>query len=338
MARSESNSIAGKQTYPDLNLTQYPDNIDTRANNQNMKGFENLKDYTLAEHVNALEDAIMAIQRALGIKPFVNKDGVAKTNVSDRIVDLENRDYDSRYGGSGWSLSQTLIGHTHTGGPGHPSQVRLDSETQGVLPKAKLSFDAVSGGISGADLSVSSTDSRKIPDAINDKLSVTQGGTIQKDLTVNGHFASRTYREWVAGEIGGTLITDYSASTNQARRGSGTAETWFMNTGVWNMLYGKYVIAYRIRTSSKVNEEIFRTGFYDYTSSGWTWRNGISIKGTDFDYNGQWKTFYQTVEHSGDRADSYIALHAVRSATQASIDVDIDCIYMMPTHPAIYDK
>lgn len=339
MARSESNPIAGKQTYPDLNLTQYPDNIDSRANNANMKGFENLKDYNMAEHVNALEDAVMAIQRALGIKPFVNKDGVSKNTVSARIVDLENRDYDPRYGGAGWIASQTLVGHTHTGTAGHPAQVNLASETQGVLPKSKLNFNAASDGITGADLALSTTDTRKIPDVVNDKLSVSQGGTIQKNLVVQGQLQTRFMKEYDADTAGGALITDYSTMSNKARRAEGTGQVEFLWGDIPNLNYGKYVLGVRARVSALVNEEVLHLRMYNVYNDGYRLQNYLYIRGTDFDAPWQWKTFYLTFNNMSDRsATTGPHTHVWKCVTSSNIILDFDNAFIMPTHPAIYDK
>lgn len=347
MARSEAGYIPGKVNYADLNLTQYPDKIDSRVTtepgyNANMKGFQNITDYNMAEHINAVGDAVISVQRALGVLPFRDKDGVSRGTVDARIKLLENKDYDIRYGGTGWANSQTLIGHTHTGAAGHPSQINLVTETQGKLPKSKvnLTYGNVDA-ITGADLSVSNSDSRKITDAINDKLSVTQGGTIQRFFEVRGNFASRFYREWDSATItaGGTPITDYSTMTNQARRTTGTAETWLLNTGIQNLLYGRYVIGFRLRTNRLSTQELFRTGYYYMNSSGsYVWQSGISVKGTDFNAVNQWQTFYHTVEHKGERSDAQCILHAVRSATSTDNTLDIDNIIMMPTHPAILDR
>jgi hypothetical protein len=338
VARSEDNAILGKVNYPDLNLTNYPDDIDTRVNNENMKGFENLKDYNLAEHVNSLSDAIMAIQRVLGITPFLDKDGQNKTNVSGRITALENKDYDPRYGGAGWITSQTLVGHTHTGESGHPSQIDLGDEVQGTLPKSHLSFAQI-GGITGADLSLSTTDVRKIPDVVNDKLSVSQGGTIQKDLIVKGKFQSRLYREWDASNMhNGALVSDFGALTNQVRRGTGTGETWFLNEGVYDLLYGKYVLAVRAKVNTRSTSDVLILRWHDYLSDAWVYKTGVSLKGTDFVTANEWQMFYLTFEHTGNRSNSFGAFHVVKPATPTSVTIDVDCVYIMPTHPAIYDR
>jgi hypothetical protein len=338
VARSEDNAILGKVSYPDLNLTNYPDAVDTRANNPNMKGFENLKDYNLAEHVNALSDAVMAIQRALGIQPYIDKDGVNKTTVDDRVTALENKDYDPRYGGAGWITSQTLVGHTHTGQIGHPSQINLDSEVQGTLPKARLSF-AQSGGITGADLSLSTTDVRKIPEVVNDKLSVSQGGTIQKSLEIKGQLQNRLYREWDASTMeAGAVTTDYTALTNQVRRGTGTAEARFLTPTVSNLLYGKYVLAVRAKVSSRVSEDVLSLKWYDYLTSTLTLKNSLVLKGTDFTTVNEWQMFYLTFDHTGNVSNSYGSFQVWKPTTTNSINVDIDCVYIMPTHPAVYDR
>lgn len=349
MARSETGYVLGKLHYPDLNLTQYPDKIDSRVStdpgyNANMKGFENIKDYNMAEHINAVGDAVMAIQRSLGTMPSVDKDAVDRGTVNARITILENKDYDPRYGGAGWILSQTLVGHTHTGEAGHPSQINLVSETQGKLPKGKLNIafgDA--NAVTGGDLVVSNTDARKIADAINDKLSITQGGTVQKGLEVKGGFQSRVFREFDASMLaGGTLMADVSAMTNQIRRTSGAADVWILSTNVSNLLYGRYVIAYRLRVSSNTSTgEVFRTAFYNANAAGaWVAQSGFSVKANEFNASNQWQTFYQTVEHKGDNAIAASRLDVVRTGltATAAVNVDIDNIIIMPTHPAIYDR
>lgn len=340
MARSENNPIAGKVTYPDLNLTQYPDTLDTRANNVNMKGFENLKDYNMAEHINALEDAVMAIQRALGIKPFINKDGIDKTTVGQRIIDLENKDYDPRYGGSGWITSQTLVGHTHTGQAGHPSQIDLGTETAGTLSKSHLSFNNTTGGITGADISMSPTDNRKVPDVVNDKLSISQGGIVQKNLTVQGQINSRLMKEWDADAAGaGTLVTDYSTMTNKLRRATGTGQVEFIWGDVPNLHFGKYVLAVRAKVSSLVTEEVLHLRAYNWYNDGYHLQNYLYIKGTDFDAVNQWKTFYLTFNNASDASTTTGPhLHVWKCATTNNITLDFDNAFIVPTHTAVYDK
>jgi hypothetical protein len=339
MARSESNAVPSKIFYPELNLTNYPDIVDTSTNNNNMKGYENLKDYNYAEHINALADAVMAIQKVLGITPFLDKDGVDRTTVNNRMAVIEAKDYDPRYGGVGWDPSQTLIGHTHTGGTGHPAQVKLDTEVQGILPKSQLNFLYDSGGITGADLSLSNTDARRIPDVVNDKLSASQGGTIQRNLEVKGQMQSRLYKEWDALNMAGSLITDYTSMTNQISRGSGVGQVQFLNNAVNNLHYGKYVLAVRARVSSLVTENVLELRWYDYLSNAWALNTSLYLKGTDFNAVNEWQMFYLTFDHTGNAVNSYGVFHVWKpTTTTAVLNVDVDCVYIMPTHPAVYDR
>ena len=74
--RSENDKFSLKTNYTDLNLTLYPNTVDTRLNNTNMRGFVNigdgaLPDYVMAEYMNAAIDGVMALERALGATPMV---------------------------------------------------------------------------------------------------------------------------------------------------------------------------------------------------------------------------------------------------------------------------
>lgn len=326
-------TIGSKTKYPEYNLTRYPDALDNRDNNGNMKGFTNMVDYNMAEHVNALTDAVMVLQRILGV-------GVEGTHadVKTRFNVLDNHNHDSRYGGSGWSAGggQTLVGHTHNGAAGHPSQINLATEVQGKLNKSFLNL--TSSGLTGADVMMSSTTSTKISDAVNDKLSVSQGGTIEKDLTVKGRVSTRLSREWDVNDTeNGTKITDNSTLTNQAVRGSGTADVRFIHDGIKDLQYGKYVIGVRLKTSSKLSENVVYVQLYNSISGGWPLDSGLYIKGTDFDATNQWQMFYLSVEVKGNTANSSPAIRIGKFATSSSVNIDFDHAYIMPITPAVFD-
>lgn len=342
MARSESNAV-GNLIFPDLNLTSYPNKIDSRNQadsgyNPNMSGFTNLKDYNLAEHVNALADAVMAIQRILGINPQKDAGGVDRTTVSNRIAIVENRNFDDRYGGPGWDLSQTLVGHTHTGGPGHPSQIDLATEVKNVLSKNHIDLSATTG-LTGADILMSPTVSTKISDAIADKLSVSQGGTVQKDVHILGRFSSRLSREWTA-ENGseGTLITDVTTLTNKARRASGTGQIRFLMDRVYNLLCGKYVLGVRARVNSQVNENVLKMSFSDFDGTSYVQRSVKYFKGMDFQSAGKWQMFYMVFDHETLEESGQGYLQIEKPATASSVTVDFDHAYIIPVHPAVFDK
>lgn len=346
--RSETNAV-GNVKFTDLNLTWYPAKIDSRTEadagfNPNMKGFENNKDYNLAEHVNSLADAVMAVQRILGIEPHLDKNNVDRTTVDGRLTAIESIDYDPRYGGVGWDTSQTLVGHTHTGGPGHPAQVSLATDVKDLLNKNFLNLDnATVGSLTAADIAISSTVSTKISEAVADKLSTTQGGIIQKSLQVKGQLNSRLFREWDSdAAANGSVVTDYAVMTNKARQVTGNASVAILDSAVVNLHYGKYVMGVRAKTSSLVTEDVLSIYFYDLRDEGtgehWVVQNSLTLKGTDFTAANKWQTFYLTFDHEGNTATSYSIVRVSKpTTTTANLSVFFDHAFVMPTHPAVYD-
>lgn len=343
-------------TYPDLSMTQYPAKIDSRVStdpgyNPNMKGFVNVQDATattpldkmwnMAEHVNALADAVMAIQKVLGIMPQLDVNGQANTKgtVDGRIELLEDPDrYDSRYGGTNWITTQTLVGHTHTGVTGHPSKIDLSKEVQALLAKTNIDL-TTSTGLTGADISMSSQVSTKISDAVADKLSTTQGGTISADLSITGKLNTSIQREWDNTDVsdGSKLGSVYSTNSGVAYRGSGTAEVKFISDSLTGLEYGKYVVGARLRTSSLATEQV---AYINVTNmvGGKSVTVSQPINGTDFDSVNTFKMFYLVCTVEGDASSSISSITIAKDATNASINVDFDHAFIMPVHPAIFDK
>lgn len=352
MTRSESNLVKlnGTGTYPDLNMTHFPDKIDTRVAgagyNPNLKGFENRKDYNLAEHVNALGDAVMAVERSMGITPYMDKNGVNRGTVSARIRTLEEVDLDPRYGGVGWNPSQTLVSHTHTGTPGGPSKISLTQEVTGKLPKDNLNlvYNNASG-LTGSDIAVSKEQSTTIAASINDKLSTSQGGVIQKSLQVKGRINSRFYADIDVTQVlpgSGTLIVDSSTRSGQAVRFSNGADAY--RGLVYNdvdLQYGKYIASIRMKTTNNTKNEAL-VHFEAYNQTGlptvWTLRNYKTIKSTDFLAANQWQTFYFVFDHVSDRPDGFLHFIMTRMKTATNYDLLFDYIHICPAHPAIYDN
>jgi hypothetical protein len=358
--RSESNAV-GNSKYTDLNMTFYPTQIDSKVSgnagyNQNLAGFWNVNDpnlpagqdgnYVMAEHVNALADAVMAIQRILGINPHIDyKGGNTSGTVSTRIAAAENKDayYDKRYGGQNWTtgLGQTILTHTHGGGTNEAPQIDLVEDVKGILKKANMDISQ-STGITGADLVMSSTVSTKIVDAINDKLSTSQGGTIKKDLTVEGKFSNRTYREWTAAGItSGSQITDVRTLDNTARRFTGTTEQYIIAEPIKNVLMGKYVLGVRAKISNNtLTEAVMRLGFYEWnnSTSTWTAKTVKYISGTDFEANDKWQMFYIVFDHESIDSTGHNGIRVAKDATATSVNLDFDCAWVMPVHPAVFDK
>lgn len=357
--RSETNAV-GNGKYTDLNMTRYPVQIDSKNSgdpgfNTNMKGFWSAgdlrlpagvdPDFNYAEHVNALADAVMAIQRILGINPHVNYQGGNTTGtVSTRIAAAENKDayYDTRYGGQNWStgIGQTILTHTHGGGLHEAPKINLLDEVSGKLAKANIDL-AQSTGITGSDLVMSTSVSTKIVDAVNDKLSVSQGGTIQKDLSVVGGFSNRTYREWTSADVtAGSQITDVKTLDNKARRFTGTTEQYIVAEAIKNLLMGKYVLGVRVRTSALLDEPILRLGFFEWntTAGSWVSKSVKYISGTDFDAVNQWQMFYLVFDHESIDSTGHNGIRINKVASTSSVNLDFDCAWVMPVHPAVFDK
>ena len=357
--RSETNAV-GNTKFPDLNMSRYPTQIDSRdpgnaGFNENMKGFWSAgdkdlpsgvdPDYNMAEHVNSIADAVMAIERILGINPHIDyKGGNTDGTVSDRIGNAENKDayYDKRYGGENWKpeYGQTILTHTHGGGLTEAPQINLSDEVKGLLPKINIDLTQETG-LTGDDISVSKTVSTKVSDAVNDKLSTSQGGTVKKDLAVEGKFSNRTYREWTAEDVtGGTAITDVKTMLNKARRFTGTSEQRIVSESLNNFLCGKYVLAVRLRTNSLASEAIawFRFGNQKQSDGKWTWNTTKYISGSDFNNVNEWQMFYYVFDHETLDEKGNNALQIYKDDTATSINLDFDCAYVMPTHPAVFDK
>lgn len=358
-SRSENNAV-GNTKFTDLNMTFYPAKVDNKIEGQNgynpnLKGFwsagdNNLPagtdpDFNMAEHVNSLADAVIAIQRILGINPHVDSTGGnGAGTVSTRIAAAENKDayYDKRYGGESWStgLGQTILTHTHGGGQNQAPKINLAGEVSGTLAKANINLSQATG-ITGEDLYMSGAVSTRISDAVNDKLSTSQGGTIGKGLNVQGAFGNRTYREWSAATVTtGAAITDNKTLENVARRYTGTSQQNIIQEAVPNLLCGKYVLGVRVRTSSLSSADVLSFSFLEYSQSlkGWSVGGVTNIKGTDFNKANEWQTFYLVFDHETHDSTGHNSLRIARDSSGSSLNIDFDCAWIMPVHPAVFDK
>lgn len=357
--RSETNAV-GNTKFTDLNMTRYPLQLDSRDNanagfNVNMQGFWSAgdthlpsgkdPDYNMAEHVNSLADAVMAIQRVLGITPYVDFKGSDKGTVSARIAAAEDKDayYDARYGGQSWiaGTSGTIMSHRHGGNAvGQSPQIDLTKEVTGLLPKANLDLTQATG-LTGSNLLLSVSDSHSVADSIADKLSMKTGGTIQGDLALKAGFTSRTHMEWTSTDLAvGSSNTDVNTTDGTSRRFSGTAQANIINQQISNMLCGKYVFAVRVKTDTLYSGEILRISYTDKNQSDATKNQSralVSVKGTDFSSANEYQTFYMVFERENLDATGAGWLTFIRSSTTSSVNVDFDCAFITPVHPAVFD-
>ncbi len=155
-------------------MSQYPESFDTFTTK-----VDNV-DYVLAEHVNFLQDIVDALQATLGLDPHGTESDVGSRigAVDQRVEDAEGAlsthkgtgDHDNRYGGTGWTTGQTLMGHIHEGVAGKPGKVDLASHVDGKLPKSgiQLAPHDAAGTLTGHDISMSPSTIASINSTITD--------------------------------------------------------------------------------------------------------------------------------------------------------------------------
>ena len=346
--RSEDNRIPNKQNYTDLSLSQYPNRVDTRTNNTNMRGFINVgeghvPDYVMASYINALNDGVMAIQRALGetpMVPFGTQSGqlqsvIESGTVSGRIRRIEDGLFDVRYGGQGWQNVEnrpTLSRHNHDGLNGHPAKINLVSEITGRLNKGNINL-AASNGLTGADIFVSNQNQIKINEAINDSLSKSAGGTVTGDTHFRGQFSSRTRLDMVAPDFSRpadvALTSDNTATAGRTLRLTTAGSTQDIARLTTNekghLLYGKYIIGVRVKSSTQANSPILRflLGNQSQTVTGSEIGSG-------------WGYIYWSFTHDHTNRTADLRIQKLSSAASATLN--IDNIFIEPIHPAVLDR
>lgn len=356
--RSEDDAIGNKENYQDLNLTNYPNFLDSRSEtpnnpyryNKNMRGFVNvgegeaLPDYVMAEYINAALDGLMALERAIGATPMVPSGTslatipsvIESSTVAARISRIENGLFDERYGGAGWSYipgRPTLSSHEHTGLTGQPGKINLVNEIEGILKKNNVDLTSATG-ITGADLSVSKTNVTLISDALADSLSKSAGGTINGAVIFKKALRSRTGGDWRADELpilsGTSLLVDTAASAGKALvSGSNTSATQLFSlsaTERTDLLFGKYICIVRLKASTMVSGYGLRFQLGNATQD-------ILGGGLPVD---SYKQFYFVFEQNETTKPAHLTF--TKLATGAALSVSIDSIIIEPIHPAVLDR
>ncbi|BCT30496.1 hypothetical protein [Bacillus velezensis] len=368
MAGSIGNAV-GNSVYTDLVLTRYPTTFDERSgskSNPNLSRWTNLKDYNMAEHVNALQDAVMAIQRALGEKvqlpakpvdasgkPITDENellNVSKTStVKDRLDAIETHDwyaeFDKRYGGPDWKFDKdaatnpTIEQHRHigsAGGNGMPEKINLREEVSGKLPKVNIDLSNTSTGLTGKDILVEPTVGTKISDAINDKVSESTGGTISKGakLTNLGKTNTRWTREFDsfdAATTGNSVAQDGATLLNRSIESGATAASDLLNVSLSGMYYGRYVAIVRLCTDNLSPNSIVQISAINSKTK--TEINSVTLDGSDFDGKSKYKNFYLIFDHNGTTN-----LRVRKLGTTSSVKVRFDYAIVEPVHPAVFDR
>ena len=345
--RSEQNRIGNKKNYKDLNLTQYPNAIDSRTNNTNMRGFINvgegeIPDYVMAEYVNSALDGVMAVERALGVTPMVPYDTpsgnlntvIEGSSVSDRITRIENGLFDERYGGAGWKYvpsRPTLSSHNHDGENGHPGKINLQNEVESTLRKGNIDL-TIGTGLLGSDIFVSNQNAIKLDAAIADSLSRTAGGVVTGPVDFRNQFSSRTRMDFLPSElsrVSGRLVSDNEATSGQAIMmvGTSTTETVFNVTSKQraHLLYGKYILAVRAKSDGKSSATMLRIRVGNNIQN----IKGNEI-GTDF------KQLYFVFDQDALTKEQDIQVQKL--PTDTSVTLTFDSVIIEPIHPAVLDR
>ena len=345
--RSEQNRIGNKKNYKDLNLTQYPNAIDSRTNNTNMRGFINvgegeIPDYVMAEYVNSALDGVMAVERALGVTPMVPYDThvdslntvIEGGSVNARITRIENGLFDERYGGAGWKYvtnRPTLSSHNHDGRNGHPGKIHLRNEVESTIRKSHIDL-TIGTGLLGSDIFVSNQNAVKVDAAIADSLSKTAGGVVTGPVDFRNQFSSRTRMDFLPAELSrasGVLVSDNQATNGQAVRivGISTTDTVFNVTSQQraHLLYGKYILAVRVKSSISSSATVLRIRVGNNIQN----IKGNEI-GTDF------KQLYFVFDQDASTKGQHIQIQKLPTASSATLT--FDSVMIEPIHPAVLDR
>lgn len=348
--RSEANEIANKQNFQDLTMTQYPNALDTRTNNTNMRGFVNIgeeavPDFVMAEYTNALIDAVRAIQRTLGVAPSVYH-GATSTErpqlienftVAKRLSRIEDGLFDTRYGGQNWTNSNprpVINNHRHTGTNGQPPRIHLTDEVIGLLRYQNINLSHTTG-LTGAQISLSPSNNTKIHEVISDLLSKSQGGTVTGDTIFTGVVKTRTSIDATAVDIvnkgQSTVVSDGGATSGRALSSTDTTaqrNIFRINSEeTQHLLFGRYVMGIRIKKNSN------RT-----SSSNILFIDGYNQQEryTEEDIDGDYKTIYFVFEKNQYNKSSNITV--TKLSTASNLALIVDSYYITPIHPATLDR
>jgi len=349
-------NAVGNNVYTDLVLTRFPDYFDERSGsklNPNMLRWLNLTDYNMSEHVNTLQDGVMALQRVLGESvqlpaDLVKPDGtpltaaeiaaLKKTNtVKARLDTLERKNFDKRYGGPNWKpdTGNTIEEHKHLGQVGGASKIDLEKEVQNELPRQNIDLTQTGTGLTGANIYINATNKTTIDSSVSDKLSQKEGGTIQKNLTIVGKTQTRTQREYDYLDFAGTVTVDNQTLANSCVKSDATAETMFISAKFSGLYYGRYVISIRAKTDKQINGNLLQIATISKTGDA---AESITLKGTDFKEVGKWQNFYLIFTHEPNVANGEGEFRVRKLATAEAASVSLDYVLIMPTHPAVLDR
>ena len=361
--------------YNDLGWSYYPNKIDSRDGLDPETGLEDLVKFAinadlelnvnyedrssdptaidyfvLAGDVNVLQDAVLSIQRTLGVMPHIPSDidGSGVKTVSERIERLEDLSrYDNRFGGQGWKEEDdnTILGHQHTGGPNNPNKIDLETMTDGEIGKDRIQLNLNdTDPLTSEHISHTLTDNRSIKTVLSEKID-RSGGSIENDLTVKGNVVCRSFGEidckdmTIDGEATGiSTVLDNRSYCGESRSFSRTSNV-SQDTAVtcsFPVRYNKYTIILRARSSNSTDTgAIAKIGVF---SARGTEIMSKFVRCDQFESTNDYQSFYFTVNHkryetSPGNKQLYIKIWYYG---QDVADLGLDSITVMPIHTSVW--
>ena len=366
----------GKPTWSDLLLTNYPWYIDSRQSaidegsidpltgNPQFKLNVNFEDrtrttkakdyYVMAEDINAIQDAVIGIQRTLGLVPYGNEyDVAARLNEIERFVVMAkskldgHMDLDSRYmwGGS-WPTDSnnnkaaniSIKTHRHTGTFDNAQKINLSSEVTDKLSKLNIQLTSKDiNMLTANDIYTTAAMTETISQSLDKKYDKT-GGTISGNVFVQGNFRCLTMAEIDCkdtAKVVGTDRQDYKAYSGYSRYASAATASGKLVETIVPLRYGKYVAGIRMKTGSQTSASpVIEVVISDQN-------NIVATRDTlapnTFKTN-DYETFYIEFEHANrsgsvTKADAKIVINFFNGITS----IDLDSIIIQPVTTAVYD-
>lgn len=329
-------------TYTSLTRTNYPDALDDRpdavevenrnphfalnVNFEDRTSSTNPQDYyVLADDINALQDAIIAIQRSLGVKPQGDN---GLSTVAERFLNLENyvmlgdstnsgfNDLDERYmwGGTRPTINGqpaplvSIVSHLHDGTPGQATKIDLANHVTGLLSKNNIDLTSnTTDMLSAQDIRMSTSDSTTIPQKLDTKYDKA-GGEISGDVKISGNIQCGIFFEKDAKDMGcdtdkGYQIStvDYYANSGYARKADINDLDGYLINETISMRYGYYSVILRMKIpttdSSKNSNMLCRISLLNKKTGELTTQ---IITVGDFSVQDEYQNIYVNFNHRND--------------------------------------
>ena len=299
--------------YNDLTLTNYPNAVDTKegtnlADNADYAGGVPISsNYILAADSNTLRDAVLALQRFVGPLSGTLDGSETITEVLGSLStgQLDSSLLDIRYGGTGYGdlvTPPSILSHVHGSGVGNSPLINLASGVTGTLKVNQLLLDGTASSLKATDIPLALGNSLKISDALNDKLSLTNGGTISGSVVFTGGVATTCFAELECetfSSVTNTTDTDtWSGKAGVIASATGGADVSCI--GSTRLRYGTYGLILRAKVSANasISAIVYVTiSGFDVSGNNVTYASA-PLTGTSFTTANVYQEFYIPFTHT----------------------------------------